>query len=57
MLFRERVDLVVGEQRILVFLALKLDGPGRVAVHSLFPPVNYPAAAWNDTLRQASMTA
>ncbi len=50
MLFRGRTDIVVGEERILVYLSEKLYGPGKVSIHPIFQKTNYGGAAWSESL-------
>ena len=50
MLFKGRVDVVVGESRISSCLAEKLYGKDLVTVHPVFPQVSYGGAAWDKTL-------
>ncbi|MGP9799606.1 substrate-binding periplasmic protein [Rheinheimera sp. NSM] len=46
LLFSDRVQLVVGEQRVLLYLAAKLAPHIRLAIHPIFDAKSYPAACW-----------
>lgn len=50
LLFSQRVDLVVGERRVLHYLAQKLAPQHELKTHHLFMQQSYPAACWNADL-------
>ena len=52
-LFEGRVDAVVGEVRILTYLAAKLRGPGLVQVHDIFPVDAPGGVSWSPELATA----
>jgi polar amino acid transport system substrate-binding protein len=52
LLFKQRVDLVIGERRVLHYLAAKIAPQLKLATHYLFAEQAYPAACW-----QAELTA
>ena len=45
MLFVERVDAVVGEKRILTYVADNNHGPDQITIHHIFPETHYGGAA------------
>lgn len=49
-LFQGRVDVVVGERRILNYLATKMYGPGKVQFHEIFPPDHMSGLSWDPEL-------
>lgn len=46
LLFNDRVQLVVGEQRVLLYLAAKLAPHIGLTIHPIFDAKSYPAACW-----------
>ncbi len=50
LLFSNRVDVVVGEQRVLLHLAAQLAPQYKLRVHELFVEQAYPAACWQPEL-------
>jgi len=46
LLFSDRVQLVVGEQRVLLYLAAKLAPHINLTIHPIFAAKSYPAACW-----------
>lgn len=46
LLFNQRVDLVIGERRVLQYLAAELSPQHTLKLHSLFAQQTYPAACW-----------
>lgn len=52
-LFEGRVDVVVGERRILTFLTTKLRGPGLIQVHDIFPADPPGGVSWSPELANA----
>lgn len=53
LLFSKRVDLVIGERRVLHYLAAKTAPQHKLATHHLFSEKKYPAACWNSALTAA----
>ncbi|HEY9043355.1 MAG TPA: transporter substrate-binding domain-containing protein [Rheinheimera sp.] len=51
LLFSNRVDLVIGERRVLHYLANKTAPQLTLQTHHLFTEKNYPAACWDPALR------
>ncbi|MDX5406063.1 MAG: transporter substrate-binding domain-containing protein [Chromatiaceae bacterium] len=51
LLFSDRVDLVIGERRVLWYLAQLLAPQHQLSTHYLFAEKAYPAACWQPTLR------
>ena len=51
LLFSNRVDLVIGERRVLHYLANKTAPQLALQTHHLFTEKNYPAACWDPALR------
>ena len=47
LLFFNRADAVVGERRILGYIAHKNHGPDKISTHRIFPETHYPGAAWD----------
>lgn len=52
LLFNDRVDLVVGEQRVLLYLAAAVAPGQALQVHEIFAAKSYPAACWQPELVQ-----
>ena len=52
LLINDRVDLVVGEQRVLLYLAAALAPGQALQVHEIFAAKSYPAACWQPELIQ-----
>jgi polar amino acid transport system substrate-binding protein len=50
LLFSDRVDVVVGEQRVLHYLAEKVAPQLTLTTHNLFTEKSYPAACWQTSL-------
>jgi polar amino acid transport system substrate-binding protein len=50
LLFNQRVDLVIGERRVLQYLAAEVAPQQRLRLHSLFAQKHYPAACWQPRL-------
>ena len=50
LLFNDRVDVVIGEQRVLLYLAAQLSPSQQLTVHELFNEQAYPAACWQPEL-------
>ena len=50
LLFNDRVDVVIGEQRVLLYLAAQLSPLQQLTVHELFAEQAYPAACWQPEL-------
>ncbi len=50
LLFFKRADAVVGERRILAYIAHKNHGPDKIAIHPIFSETHYPGAAWDKQL-------
>lgn len=50
LLFNQRVDVVVGERRVLLHLAAQLAPQHQLQVHPLFEQQLYPAACWQPEL-------
>lgn len=50
LLFKQRVDLVIGERRVLHYLAHKVNPQIKLATHYLFAEKTYPAACWQADL-------
>ncbi len=51
LLFSDRVDLVIGERRVLWYLAAMLAPQYQLTTHYLFAERAYPAACWQPALR------
>lgn len=51
LLFSDRVDLVIGERRVLQYLAAMLAPQHLLTTHYLFAEKAYPAACWQPALR------
>jgi polar amino acid transport system substrate-binding protein len=51
LLFSDRVDLVIGERRVLWYLAQLLAPQQQLTTHYLFAEKAYPAACWQPALR------
>lgn len=51
LLMNDRVQLVVGDARVLAFYAEKTYGRGSIHIHRIFPSVDYPAAFWSAELQ------
>lgn len=51
LLFSDRVDLVIGERRVLWYLAQLLAPQHKLTTHYLFAEKAYPAACWTPALR------
>jgi len=47
LLFFKRADAVVGERRILAYIAHINHGSDKIAIHPIFPETHYPGAAWD----------
>ena len=50
LLFNQRVDVVIGERRVLLHLAAQLAPQHQLQVHPLFAQKLYPAACWQPEL-------
>jgi polar amino acid transport system substrate-binding protein len=50
LLFSQRVDVVIGERRVLHYLAARLAPRGLLKTHHLFAEQAYPAACWQKAL-------
>ncbi|GAB3023254.1 substrate-binding periplasmic protein [Bowmanella dokdonensis] len=50
LLFNDRVDLVVGDRKVLEYFSEKHYGAGRLRIHPIFPTVTYPGATWDKRL-------
>ena len=50
LLFNQRVDLVIGERRVLQYLAVDVAPHQTLKLHSLFAQKQYPAACWQPRL-------
>ena len=46
LLFNQRVDVVIGERRVLQYLAAQLSPQRKLKLHPLFAQKQYPAACW-----------
>jgi polar amino acid transport system substrate-binding protein len=47
LLMNDRVQLMVGDAKVLTYYANKNYGTGSIQMHRIFPSVDYPAAFWN----------
>ncbi len=52
LLFNNRVQLIVGDERVLSFYSRTYYGPNLLSIYPIFPAVDYPAAFWNAGLQQ-----
>lgn len=52
LLFSNRVDLVIGERRVLLYLANKTAPRLTLKTHHLFAEQKYPAACWDPALKE-----
>ncbi|ALS98176.1 substrate-binding periplasmic protein [Lacimicrobium alkaliphilum] len=50
LLINSKVDVVVGDRRVLEYFSHKNYGEGKITVHSIFPPTSYPGAFWDAEL-------
>lgn len=51
LLMNDRVQLMVGDVKVLSYYANKNYGQGSLQIHKIFPAVDYPAAFWSATLQ------
>ncbi|CAI3805480.1 substrate-binding periplasmic protein [Rheinheimera sp. MM224] len=51
LLMNDRVQLMVGDAKVLAYYADKNYGSGSIQMHQIFPSVDYPAAFWNAKLQ------
>lgn len=51
LLMNDRVQLMVGDIKVLSYYANKNYGHGTLQIHKIFPSVDYPAAFWNSELQ------
>lgn len=51
LLMNDRVQLMVGDMKVLNYYADKNYGHGTLQIHKIFPPVDYPAAFWSSELQ------
>lgn len=51
LLMNDRVQLMVGDEKVLSYYAQKNYGKGSIQIHRIFPSVDYPAAFWNPKLQ------
>ncbi|WP_419570656.1 substrate-binding periplasmic protein [Rheinheimera sp.] len=52
LLFNDRVQLIIGDERVLTYYSHTYYGPNLLTVYPIFPPVDYPAAFWSAELQQ-----
>lgn len=50
LLINNKVDVVVGDRRVLEYFSRKNFGEGKIAVHDIFPQTSYPGAFWDTDL-------
>ncbi|GAA0677604.1 substrate-binding periplasmic protein [Rheinheimera tangshanensis] len=51
LLMNDRVQLMVGDRKVLSYYANKNYGQGTLQIHEIFPAVEYPAAFWSPELQ------
>lgn len=51
LLMNDRVQLMVGDAKVLSYYASKHYGPASIQIHRIFPSVDYPAAFWSAELQ------
>lgn len=51
LLMNDRVQLMVGDAKVLAYYAAKNYGSGSINIHRIFPSVDYPAAFWSAELQ------
>jgi polar amino acid transport system substrate-binding protein len=51
LLMNDRVQLMVGDEKVLSYYADKNYGKGSIQIHQIFQSVDYPAAFWNPELQ------
>ncbi len=51
LLMNDRVQLMVGDRKVLSYYANKNYGQGSLQIHEIFPTVDYPAAFWDPELQ------
>lgn len=51
LLMNNRVQLMVGDEKVLAYYAEKNYGPGSIQIQKIFPSVDYPAAFWSAELQ------
>lgn len=51
LLMNDRVQLMVGDAKVLAYYATKNYGADSIQMHRIFPSVDYPAAFWNPELQ------
>jgi len=52
LLFNDRVQLIIGDERVLSYYSRTYYGPDLLTIYPIFPPVDYPAAFWSQELQQ-----
>jgi polar amino acid transport system substrate-binding protein len=53
LLSNNKVDVVVGDRRVLEYFSRKNYGEGKIAVHDIFPQTSYPGAFWDAELTRS----
>lgn len=51
LLMNDRVQLMVGDAKVLAYYATQNYGPDSIKMYQIFPSVDYPAAFWNAELQ------
>lgn len=51
LLMNDRVQLMIGDAKVLAYYANKRYGAGSIKIHQILPPVDYPAAFWSSELQ------
>lgn len=51
LLMNDRVQLMIGDTKVLAYYANKHYGAGSIKTHQILPPVDYPAAFWSSELQ------
>lgn len=51
LLMNDRVQLMIGDAKVLAYYATKRYGAGSIKIHKIFPSVDYPAAFWSAELQ------